>query len=133
MDVEEEFKKLDDVEIKAFESNEEIKQLISGMRTTFRKIKLGGKEIRIKPYMPKQVRKRFLRVSKDLTDVQDVEGVEEIERRFYPLVAAMCVDAPYNESKTWQYLDEAEGCIQDVTMKIMAEINKADSDVKSFR
>ena len=133
LDVEAEFKNLDEVEIKTFENNEELKQLLSTMRTTYKKILLTGKIIRIKSYMPKPVRKRFLRVSKDLGDVVDIDGVEAIERRYYPLVAAMCVDAPYTDPKTWQYLDEQEGIIQDVTMKILAEVNKTDAEIKAFR
>jgi hypothetical protein len=133
VDIDAEYKKLEESEMKMFDQNDEVKQLLSSVRTTYKSIKVGNKDIRIRSYMTKPIRKRFLKISKDLSDIESIEQVEEIERRYYPLVAAMCVDAPYNEAKTWQYIDEQEGIIQDITMKILVEVNKADSDIKSFR
>lgn len=133
MDAEEEFKKLDAAEIKALEENEELKSLITSVKTLSKSIRLGNKDIRIKAYMRKQLRTKFIKVSKKLGEIEGVEEVESIERLFYPLVAAMCLDPPFNEAKTWQYIDEQEGCIQDVTMKIIAEVNNTDVKIKSFR
>lgn len=133
MDIDEEFKKLDEVEIKEFEKNEELMGLLSNMRTSYKKINFAGKDIRIRSYMAKQIRKRILKISHDIQDVQDIEGLEAIEKRLYPLIAAMCIDAPYNDAKTWQYLDDNEGCIQDVTSKILLEVNKTDKEIKTFR
>jgi hypothetical protein len=133
MDIDSEFKKLDDEEIKLFKENEEIKSLLSSVKSISKSIRLGNKDIRIKAYMKKQLRAKFIKVSKQLGEIDGLDDVGIIEQQFYPLVAAMCLDAPYNDPKTWQYIDEQEGCIQDVTMKIITEVNTTDVKIKSFR
>jgi hypothetical protein len=133
MDVDEEFKKLDEAEVKTLEENEELRSLLSSVKSSSKSIRLGNKDIRIKAYMKKQLRSKFIKVSRKLGEIDGVEDVEAIEQQFYPLVAAMCIDAPYNNSKTWQYIDDQEGCIQDVTMRIIAEVNNTDVKIKSFR
>lgn len=133
MDEDAEFKKLEEVEVKTLEDNEELKSLLNSVKIASKTIRLGNKDIRIRAYMKKNVRMRFIKISKQLGDIENVETVEKIEQQFYPLVAAMCLDPPYNESKTWQFIDDKEGCIQDVTMKIIAEVNSTDVKIKSFR
>jgi hypothetical protein len=133
MDEDAEFKKLEEAEVKTLEDNEELKSLLNSVKTSSKTIRLGNKDIRIRAYMKKNIRIRFVKISKLLGDIEDVEEVEKIEQQFYPLVAAMCLDSPYNESKTWQFIDDKEGCIQDVTMKIIAEVNSTDVKIKTFR
>jgi hypothetical protein len=133
MDVNAENNSLDEAEVKVLEQNEELKSLLTSVKSTYKTIKLGTKDIRIKAYMPKKVRLDIIKATKELGNVEDAEDVDKTERKFYPLVAAMCIDAPYSDEKTWQFIDERESCIQDVTMKIIAEVNTTDVKIKSFR
>ena len=133
MDVNEEFKKLDAVEVKLMEENEEVKSLLNSISTSCKNITIGEANIRIKAFMPKRLRSAFMKVGGEISNIEGIEGLEEVEQKFYPLVAQMCVDAPFNDAKSWQFIDERQGCIQEVVMKIIAEVNSTDVKIKSFR
>jgi hypothetical protein len=133
MDVNEEFKKLDAVEVKLMEENEEVKSLLNSINTSCKNIKMGEVNIRIKAFMPKKLRSAFMKVGGEVSKIEGIEGLDAVEREFYPLVAQMCVDAPFNNAKTWQFIDERQGCITEVVMKIIAEVNSTDVKIKSFR
>lgn len=133
MDADSEFKKLDDFEIKKYEENEEIKTLLSSARKSYKFIDVGGRKIKIRAYMQKATRKKLIKVGKAYNKTEDVEDIDIIEAMFYPIVAEMCIDPPFNDPKAWQYIDEQEGCIEDVVSKILAAVNETEGGIKSFR
>lgn len=133
MDEDEAFGELEQVEIKEIESHEEVKKLISNQSSLNKQIVVGGIPIKIKAYMPRTVRIKIMKAGNDLKKCKNEEDISKIERRLYPIIASMCIDDPFDKAKTWAYVDEKTGCIQDVIYKIVSEVHKLDEDVKSFR
>jgi hypothetical protein len=132
MDIETANKELDQYEEKVLESNEVIKNLISSTNNAYKTFELGGTSIRIRQHMPKKIRSQALKTGKKLENANE-ETIEEAEKGLYPIVAAMCVDEPFSKATTWKYIDEKTGCIQEVLLKILAEVNQTDESIKSFR
>jgi hypothetical protein len=127
------FEELEQFEIKKLESNEEIRKLISDQSSLYKTIEIGETKIRIKAYMPRNIRLKLLKIGGDTKRAKTEEEVIKAEKRLYPLIAGMCLDDPFNKQKTWLYLDTKLGCIQDVVLKIISEVNKVDEKLKSFR
>lgn len=132
MDEDKAMRELDEMEFKDLEDDENIKSLIASTNKVFKTIHIGEADIRIKQYMPKKVRAEALKAGRAL-EVATEENLSEAENKLYPVVASMCIDKPFSKPETWKYIDEKTGCIQDVILKIIAEVNKTDGDVKSFR
>jgi hypothetical protein len=133
MDEDEAFNELEQVEIKEIESHDEIKKLISNQSSLYKQIEVAKVQIKIKAYMPRSVRLKIMKAGNDLKKCKTEEDISKIERRLYPIIAAMCIDEPFNKASTWNYIDEKTGCIQDVIFRIVSEVHKLDEDVKSFR
>ena len=132
MDVEQGHKELDNYEEKVIESNEAVKRLIVSVNSNHKEITIGTEKICIRPYMPKKIRAAAVKVGRQLQEATE-ETLPLIEEGIYPIVAAMCVDAPFTDEKVWVAVDSETGCIQDVLMRIIEEVNKVDESVKSFR
>jgi hypothetical protein len=45
----------------------------------------------------------------------------------------MCLDAPYNNAKTWEKVDEATGVAQKVLLDIMEVVNSTEKSIETFR
>ena len=127
------FEELEQLEIDGFESNEDIKKLLEDQSSLFKTIKLGKTTIRIRAYMPRNIRLKLLKLGSDSKKAKTEEDMIKVEKRLYPLVAGMCLDKPYSEPKTWLYVDNKLGCIQEVVLKIVSEVNKVDEELKTFR
>jgi hypothetical protein len=132
MDVESQNKELDAYEEKYLENNESIKKLISSTNTSYKEINIEGTSIRIRRHMPKKIRSQALKTGHKLERATE-DNIDEAEQGLYPIVAAMCVDEPFSKAETWKYIDEKTGCIQEVLMKILAEVQQTDESIKSFR
>jgi hypothetical protein len=132
MDIDAANKELDKYEEKYLESNETIKSLIASTNTSYKEINLEGTSIRIRRHMPKKTRSQALKTGKKLENANE-DNIEEAEKGLYPIVASMCVDEPFSRSETWEYIDKKTGCIQEVLLKILAEVNQTDESIKSFR
>ena len=127
------FEELEQVEIKEFESNEDIKKLISDQSSLHKTIKLGKIPIKIKAYMPRNIRLKLLKLRAENAKVKNEDDLIKVEKKLYPLVSGMCLEEPYNNPKTWLYIDTELGCIQEVVFKIVSEVYKVDEELKSFR
>jgi hypothetical protein len=127
------FKELEKKEVKTLEEDESIKKLISSSSTIFKTIKIGEQPIRIKAYMPRTVRIRLLKTGNSLKSAKTDEQILKIEGQIYPIIASMCMDPPFNDVKTWIYLDEKIGCAQNVLIEILGEVTVTDKSIEKFR
>jgi hypothetical protein len=133
MDEDAAFNELEQTEVKFIEKNEEVKKLISNQSSLHKEIVVGNTTIKIRAFMPRATRIRIMKAGNDQKKVKTEEDLVKIEKRLYPIVASMCLDDPFNKAKTWEYIDEKIGCIQDVILKIVSAVHKVDEDIKSFR
>jgi hypothetical protein len=132
-DEDEAFKELEKREVKTIEENESIKRLLSSSSTVFKEIKIGDQSIRVKAFMPRAVRMRLLKTGNALKNAKSDDQILKIESQIYPIIAAMCIDPPFNNAKTWVYLDEKIGCAQNVLIEILGEVTVTDKSIEKFR
>jgi hypothetical protein len=132
-DIESANKKIDEVEAKYYESNEEAKKFVASVGTLYKVIKYGESSIRIRAFMPRVVRLRVLKAGRILQEVKTDEEIRKADEMIYPILAEMCVDKPFNEDKFWRYVDNQTGCAQKVLMDMMEEVSSTEKKVETFR
>ena len=133
MDLDEEYEKLDALEVKILEQNEEVKKIISTQNSASKTITFGGVEIKIRAYMPRAVRLKIMKAGNDLKSVKTEKELRAIEKRLYPIISEMCMEKPYTDPKTWHVIDVKTSAIQEVLFKIVSEVTQTDEAIKSFR
>lgn len=134
--VEEAFEEIDDMEKAALEGNEKIRRLLSTTSEKYASIQYGDVEIRFKPFVGKKLRHKMVIVKRDVDKDSTETGLYKTERLLYDTLGDLCVDAPFNNWKTWAYIDEkgdSIGGVQRIFLLILSEIGKYNEDVKNFR
>ena len=130
------FKELDDIEKQQLDANENVKKLIVGTGE-FGVIPYAGTDIRYRKVLSKSLRHKVAKnklIMGDLSD--DEESVSKIEKMMYEVLSELCVDSPFNDWKTWAYIDEMakdSGVVLQIFTILMQKIGEASEDDKDFR
>ena len=120
--------------------------LIRSSETHFLVLEHNDKKIRIRPAIPGSVRSKVIGMASkykgiDLEALKRGEGdlgiIPELqadsEEQLYNVLAALCIDAPYNEPENWKYYDEITGEAERIYLKAEAMIKEAHESAISFR
>jgi len=135
--VKEAYAEIDEMERNEFASNEKIRKLLSGKDEKYASVTYGEVEIRFRPFVGKRLRHKMILAKKEIDkDSASESGLVKTEQLLYDTLGALCVDEPFNNWKTWAYIDEkgdSIGGVQRIFLLIMSELGKYNEDVKNFR
>lgn len=126
-----------------------MEEFIKSSETRFITIQHNGKEIRIRPAIPGRMRAEVLKLASKYKSV-DIQAIKDgkprqydmeflpslhkdEEEQLYKMLAAICLDSPYNDPEAWQYYDMITGEAGIVYQKAEAAIKEAQKDAISFR
>jgi hypothetical protein len=131
------FEEISEMENREFESNEKIRKLLSGKDEKYASVMFGEVEIRFNPFVGKRLRHKMMQAKKEIDkDTTSESGLAKSERLLYDTLGSLCVDDPFDNWKTWAYIDEKGdgiGGVQRIFLLIMSELGKYNEDVKNFR
>jgi len=135
--------------------NAEVRKLLTNQSERFETIRITGSagtvEIRVAAAVPWGVRARIARLSvetkraarREAEEWQRVAAGEEVEiadpdplalqRPMYEVLADLCLDAPWNDWKTWAGLDIRTGSAPGMLDRILETIAPQEDRVRSFR
>lgn len=127
--IKEGFAEADEMTKKALEANASVAGIIASGEKAVSKITVNGIDIRHKTFIARPLRRQLVKLSKT-TDESDYEGMENT---MYKTLALLCLDPPFDNPQTWSYIEEQGGDASAILADIMANINKSQEDLKSFR
>lgn len=136
----------------AFEQDRAVKHqamqdLIRSSDTRFLELEHNGIRIRIRPALPGKARKGILELIRKYKGI-NIEALkrgnvdaaklpdgflEDSMGQLYNSLAALCIDAPYNDPESWRYYDEQTGEAELIYKKADALIEEAQKAAISFR
>jgi len=129
--VEESFAEIPEMERQEILANEKVKSLILQKSARVSEKKYGDVTIRFRTSVNKKLRKRLVQSKKSL---EEESGTDEF---LYGTLALICVDAPFDNPKTWAVYDEEQpedgiGALEIFT-DMLKEISAQTEMVKGFR
>lgn len=127
--IKEGFAEADEMTKKALEANASVAGIIASGEKAVSKITVNGIDIRHKTFIARPLRRQLVKLSKT-TDESDYEGMENT---MYKTLALLCLDPPFDNPQTWSYIEEQGGDASAILADIMANINKSQEELKSFR
>jgi hypothetical protein len=120
--------RLTEVRKQELTENGAVKRLIVSSKERYKVVKIDEVEIRIRPTIPREVRKEIERVMKSDSDI------EGSEPQMYSLISAMCLDDPFDKAETWLLIDDkTDGRATEVMMMIYKEALNTEAQIKTFR
>ena len=119
--------KLTEERKKILEEDEKIRKMITSSKERYKVVNIGETEVRIKPTIPRDVRREIERITKSDS------SVEESENLMYELIAKMCLDDPFNKADTWEYIDNETGQCMEFLASIYKEALSTEAQIKNFR
>lgn len=147
LDPEKEFTARDTFEKEQAEKHQGMQDLIRSSETRFLTLEHNDIQIRIRPALPGKARKSILKLATkykgvnlealkrgdaDITSLPD-GFLDDSTDQLYQSLAALCIDAPYNDPESWRYYDEQTGEAELVYQKADALIEEAHKTAISFR
>jgi hypothetical protein len=127
--IKESFAEADEMTKKELAENINITNIIAAGEKADSVVVVNGVNIRHKTFIARPLRRQLVKLSKN-TDDTDYEG---IENTMYKTLAALCLDAPFNNPQTWSYIEEQGGDASSILAEMMKNISKAQESLKSFR
>jgi hypothetical protein len=126
-----------EIERQQLEANDEIRRLISVGSSkgdsVVKTVTFGDVSIRFKSFMDKRTRNRVLAAGRMMAAADgSQDSINTAEGSLYEALGMLCVDVPYNKASTWRYLDTLGAPVMKVLEEMLAQINRRDSEVKSF-
>jgi hypothetical protein len=137
-DPEEAHRKGDELELQAHEGYAEVEKIIRLAKDRHKTItfEAGGEKVAIRTMaaVPYDLRVRISRFFKTQQDqnalpTDPAAAVGEM----YALIAALCLDAPWTDPKTWAYVDRMTGQTPKLFDAAILEINDFSEMVERFR
>jgi hypothetical protein len=127
MALEAEDKRLTEVRKQILEQDETIRKMVLSAKDRYKIVKIGETEIRIRPTIPRDVRKEIEKITKSDS------GVEESEHLMYDLISKMCLDDPFDKADTWEYIDNETGSVMSFLADVYRTALDTEAAIKSFR
>jgi len=126
--IEEGFAEIDQMNLEKFKANDSISKIIAASVDRYEKITINGIDIRFRPFLTPQLRRKFHAAQK--VESTDPEVVDDI---LYGTLAAMCVDDPFTSPDAWKYMETLGGDVQGILRQIMAKITENSTATADFR
>lgn len=135
--------------------NADVRKFLTNQSERFETVRIEGSagtvEIRVVPVVSWTVRSRIARVAtetkraarREAEEMQRAAAGEEVEitepdlialqRPMYEILANLCIDAPWNDWRTWAGIDIRTGSAPDMLNRILETIAPQEERVRSFR
>ena len=128
--VEDAFEEIPDLERKEILANEKVRSLITQKSSRISEKVYGDVTIRFRTSITKALRRRLVKAKSSL------EG-DKMDEFLYGTLAMMCVDAPWNDWKTWSVYDDelpedGVGAFE-VFTDVLTEVKNQTESIKGFR
>jgi len=120
--------KLNEIQRKEVEGNEKIRKFITANKTRYNTVVSGGMEIKVRALIPRKLRHELMAMSE-----KKAVTLEENESMMYQVIAAMCIEEPFDQPEMWEYFDAEMGIAEEVLDKIFEINKKTEKDIKSFQ
>lgn len=108
-------------------SFDDVRRLLHNADNQFLTLNVYGVEIRIKPTIPKPLRRVMEKMQKQ------GDELEPLEMSTYEVLAGMCKDSPWNHPKAWELLDAEEGIAFECLEKMYELVGSKEKQVSNFR
>lgn len=108
-------------------SFDDVRRLLHNADTQFLTMKVYDIEIRIKPTIPKPLRRVMEKMQKQ------GDELEPLEMSTYEVLAGMCKDSPWNVPKTWELIDAEEGIAFETLEYMYKIVGDKEKQVSNFR
>jgi hypothetical protein len=118
-------------EAKELESNELVQRILENEKKRCLIFDLAGEPIKIVAAFPRAVRYFYEQQRKRPKDTQ--VDFADIETDGYNIMAQLCLDAPFNTAKFWEYYDINTGKFWGVFNSIYEGIEKSEEKIGDFR
>lgn len=128
--VEEAYSEVDQMNVQALKSNDEIAKIIASSEQSTTVVEINGVNIKIKSFISRRIRSKLMKAQKVANDNADLEVVETA---LYETISSLCVDPPYNQPITWRYIDREGGDVNSALTKIMMAVTEVSRQTKDFR
>ena len=109
--------------------NEKVVALLTTASKRYKEIDVLGTPVKIRPAISKAIR-HYVDDIKDDPDQQTVSGSEVTT---YKLLAAMCIEEPYNTPEFWKIVDDATGEAIDILQSMYRTAQDTEAQIKTFR
>lgn len=128
--VEEAYAEVEQMNVDALKGNSDISKIIASSEQAHSTVNISGVDIKIKSFISRRMRHKLAMAQKAANDNTDITSVENA---LYETIAALCVDAPYNQPVTWKFIDFEGGDVNSALTKIMTAVTEVSRQTKDFR
>lgn len=113
----------------------EVFDLITTATKRFKTVKYGNVSIKIRAAVPLDILDEARRLRKEAEDVQDDDvSLLESLKPMYDMVAAICIESPWNNWMTWAIVDrKANGQVRTILGEIIRAIQDSEKKIVQFR
>lgn len=126
--VEEAFAEIDQMTLDKLKVNEDVSKLISSSKAKSNTVEVGGVKIRFKSFLDRKLRHQLHGMQQTVGD--DFIKTESV---MYEILAALCLDEPFNKKETWVFIEDSGGDVSGILRQIMETIAENVTNVKDFR
>jgi hypothetical protein len=131
MDENSEERKIDEAVLKDIKELEDVKKLVATTKKQVKSITIGGVEVKIMAAIPRPIRARIDIVGQTIRTGEVV--TPEIEKELYQIMAELCIEAPWKNPLTWEYIDNETGETPRVFTKIIETMYSDELRAANFR
>lgn len=130
--VEEAFSEISDDEKSRILSNSRVLSALKGKSTSVGTIQIGEEVVSFKLSVSKKLRNKMA-LFKSKASVKE-PSMDELNSLMYNLLAALCIDDPWDKWQTWSvYDDTADVGAMEILTSMMRQVRDHIEDVKDFR
>lgn len=127
MELQELSQKLTEERQKMLEADERVRKMILSSKERYKIVTIGETDVRIRPTIPRDVRRQIEKITKSDSSVEDSEVL------MYELISRMCLDDPFDKPDTWEYIDNETGQAMEFLAMIYKEALSTESEIRDFR
>lgn len=127
MELQELSQKLTEERQKMLEADERVRKMILSSKERYKIVTIGETDVRIRPTIPRDVRRQIEKITKSDSSVEDSEVL------MYELISRMCLDDPFDKPDTWEYIDNETGQAMEFLALIYKEALSTESEIRDFR
>ena len=108
-------------------SFDDVKEVLTQLSKQFETLDVLGVAVKMRPTFPKKARRmmEFLVANKD--------EIELLEGKAYEILAAMSMEVPWSNPKTWELIDEEHGVVFELLEALYDGIGKKEKAIAAFR
>jgi hypothetical protein len=131
MNEDSEERKIDEAVLKDIKELEDVKKLVATTKRQTKSITIGGVEVKILAAIPRPIRAKIDIISQSIKTEAGVTS--DVEKELYQIMAELCVEAPWTNALTWEYVDNETGETPRVFAKIIETMYADELKAANFR